>query len=86
MPDHVEDRVRTICSRVLNISPQNIRPESLLYLDEIEPDGLRRIHKQVERAFGIVLEPNIQWHWITVADVVIATERAIAADQQRRAA
>jgi hypothetical protein len=86
MADHIENRVRSIVSRVVDVAPHNIRPESLIYLGEVEPGGLRRIARHIGAAYGIAFAPDSVARWITVADVIEATERAIAADQARRRA
>lgn len=85
MSDKVEDHVRTIIARMLRLPPEDIRPESMLLMGQIGPAKMLGIAHYVECAFDVTLPENACEGWTTVADVVIAAERAIAADLVRRA-
>jgi acyl carrier protein len=83
MADKVEDRVRTIIARVLQVAPENIRPEGLLSLSVISRVKMRTIAHRIEIDYDVTLAADAYELWTTVADVVSATERAIAADLAR---
>ena len=84
MADCVEDHVRSIIAGVLDAPPDYIRPETPLSLADLGWKGLLQITLEIEHKFGIALPIEVPSSWTTVADIVIATEAAIAA--QRRAA
>lgn len=86
MAGSVADHVRTIVAEVLNALPENIRAETALSLGDLGWKGLLMITLEIEHKFGISLPIEVPNGWTTVADVVIATESAIAADRVRRVA
>lgn len=84
MADTVADRVRTIIAEVLCVPPANIGPETLLSIGDLGFKGFLMIALEIEHRFDVDMPVEIHDAWTSVADVVIATETAIAADLARR--
>lgn len=85
MADSVESHVRTIIASVLGAAPENIRPETALSLADLGWKGLLQITYEIEHRFGVEVPIGLPNCWTTVADIVMATEAAIAATRWRAA-
>jgi acyl carrier protein len=84
MADRVEDQIRTIVAKILDAAPDNIRPETHLSLADLGWKGFLQITLEIEHKFGISLPIEVPNSWTSVADIILATEAAIA--DQRSAA
>lgn len=85
MANAVEARVRTIVADVLRALPGNVRPETKLLAGVVDWGQIRSIAHKIEKTFGVrfgAYEPEL---WVDVADIVVATERAIAAADREAA-
>ncbi len=67
----IENRVRAIVADALQAPPAYIRVETSLF------EGVYRIASALEGSYGIRFPIGALELWTDVADVVIATERAI---------
>jgi acyl carrier protein len=86
MADAVEFRVRTVIAAELKLTPAETRPETRLTIAELGWRRLYAIADRIERGFGIRFDLGAADLWLSVADVVAATERAIARDAALAAA
>lgn len=78
MSQAVEDRVRGIVAGVLDVPPALVRPETALSLADLGWKGFLMIALAIEHAFGIALPVAVPNGWTSVADAILAVERALA--------
>jgi acyl carrier protein len=86
MPDSIEARVRTVIADVLDAPPELVRPETSLSLADLGWKGFLMITLEIEHEFGVAMPVEVPNGWTSVADVIMATERAIAAAAPARSA
>jgi acyl carrier protein len=79
MAHSVEARVRTIVAETLNAQPENIRPETVLFAGIVSYDQMRKIVWRLGEDFGVRFAFHEWEPWSSVADVILAVERAIEA-------
>lgn len=85
MSDAIEMRVRTIVADVLRALPENIRPETMLLAGVVAYGQIRSIAHRIELTYDIqfgIYDPEL---WTSVGDIVLATERALAANSREAA-
>jgi acyl carrier protein len=86
MADSIETRVRTVIADVLDAPPELVRPETSLSLADLGWKGFLMITLEIEHEFRVAMPVEVPNGWTSVADVIMATERAIAQAAQRNAA
>jgi hypothetical protein len=83
--DAIESHVRTIIACALDLAPpEDVRPECHLLAGIASYERLRGIARSIEVAYGTRFSLGARECWVSVADVVQATEGALR--EARRAA
>jgi acyl carrier protein len=78
MPNIVENRVRTIIAQILNVPPENVRPETTLMLGAIGHGRMREIAFRICRTFEIgFFAREVYEGWTTVGDAIDAVEKVL---------
>ena len=85
MSNSVENHVRTVIARALELTPLETQPDAPI-AGVASKRALREISHALGLHYDVAFPAGAYKAWSTVADVVIATEAAIAAGVQRSAA
>lgn len=75
--DAIESHVRTIIASALAPAPEDVRPECHLLAGIASYERLSGIARSIEAAYGMRFPFGAPECWVSVADVVEATERAL---------
>lgn len=81
----VENRVRTVFARELELLPSEVRPDMALRPDTTNTKGWRWIKDRLEFSFGIAIAAGYRERWRSIADVIIEIEAAQSAGRARAA-
>jgi len=81
----IERHVCTVIAKGLNVVPEHVRPETVLFAGSVSEGQLRAIVKTIERDLKIKFPELAYLGWTSVGDVVDAAERADAAKSKRAA-
>jgi len=85
MSDTIAKRVCSLIAKVMDVPPANVRPETALSLGDLRWKGFLMITLEIEHEFGVPMPVEVPNGWTSVADIIIATERAQDAARQRAA-